>query len=86
MEEERSRIRAIQMDNFRRLLSMRRIDRVPNARIRELCGVTKGVDERIDKGVLRWLAMWRGWRGTGLLRVYVGVRAGSRSVGGQRKR
>ena len=27
------------------------------------------------------LAMWRGWRGIGLPRVYVGVCAGSRSVG-----
>ena len=27
--------------------------RVLNARIRELCGVTKRVDERIDEGVLR---------------------------------
>ena len=28
-------------------------DKVPNARIRELCGVTKGVDERIYEGALR---------------------------------
>ena len=27
---------------------------VPNARIRELCEVKNGVDERIDEGVLRW--------------------------------
>ena len=37
------------MDNFRGLLSIRRTYRVPNARIRELCGVTKDVDERIDE-------------------------------------
>ena len=42
------------MDNLKRLVSIRRMDRVPNARIRELCGVTKGVDERIGEGVLRW--------------------------------
>ena len=30
------------------------MDRVRNARIRELCGVTKGVDEMIDEGILRW--------------------------------
>ena len=30
------------------------MDRVPNAGIREVCGVTKGVGERIDEGVLRW--------------------------------
>ena len=29
------------------------MDRVPNARIRELCGEKKGVDEKIDEGVLR---------------------------------
>ena len=42
------------MDNFRGLLGIRRIDKVPNARIRQLFGVTKCVDEKIDKGVLRW--------------------------------
>ena len=30
------------------------MDRVPNALIRELCGVTKGVDERFDEVVLWW--------------------------------
>ena len=30
------------------------MDRVPNACVKELFGVTKGVDERIDEGVLRW--------------------------------
>ena len=49
-EEERSRIRAVQMDNLRGLLGIKRMDRVPSAQIRELCGVTKGVD---DEGVLR---------------------------------
>ena len=41
------------MDNLKGLLGIRRMDRVPNERIRELCGVTNGVDERIDEGVLR---------------------------------
>ena len=27
---------------------------VPKERIMELCGVTKGVDERIDEDVLQW--------------------------------
>ena len=53
-EKERSRIRAAQMDNLRVLLGIRRMDGVPNSRIMELCEVTKGVDERIDEGVLRW--------------------------------
>ena len=34
--KEKSRIRALQMDNFRGLLGIRRMDRVPNERIREL--------------------------------------------------
>ena len=50
-EEERSKIRAVQMDNLRGLLGIRRMDKVLNAQIRQLCRVTKGVDEKID-GVL----------------------------------
>ena len=53
--KKRSRIRAVQMNNLRVLLGIRRMDRVPNEWIRELCGMTKGVDERIDEDVLRWL-------------------------------
>ena len=52
-EKERSRVRAVQMDSIRGLLGIRRMDRVPNGRIRELCGVRKGLDERIDEGLLR---------------------------------
>ena len=33
---ERSRVRALQMDKLKGLLGIRRMDRVPNARIREL--------------------------------------------------
>ena len=53
-EKERSKARAVQMSNFRGLLGIRRINKVSNARISELCGVTKGVDERLNEGVLRW--------------------------------
>ena len=42
------------MDNLRGMLGIRRMDRVPNAQIRELCGVRKGLDERVDESVLRW--------------------------------
>ena len=42
------------MDNLRGMLGIRRMDRVPNALIRELCGVKEGLDERINEGVLRW--------------------------------
>ena len=42
------------MDNLRELLGIKRMDRAPNTRITELCGVTKGLDERINEGILRW--------------------------------
>ena len=41
------------MDNFRGLLDIRGMNRVPNAWIRKLCGMKKGLDERTDVGVLR---------------------------------
>ena len=40
------------MDNLGGLLGIRKMDEVPNARIIELCGVMKGVDERMDVGIL----------------------------------
>ena len=42
-EKERSRVRPVQIDKLRGLISIRRIDRVPNTRIKELFGVTKGL-------------------------------------------
>ena len=41
-------------EKIRGFLGIRGMDRVPNARIRELCGVKKDLDESIDEGVLRW--------------------------------
>ena len=32
------------------------MDRVPNAQIRELCGMAKGVDERNEEDVLHWFS------------------------------
>ena len=52
-EKERSRIRAVQMDNLSGMLGIRRIDKVPKSRIRQLCRATKDVNEKIDEGVLR---------------------------------
>ena len=40
-KKERSRVRAVQMDNLWGLLGIRRMDKVPNARIKELYKVTK---------------------------------------------
>ena len=43
------------MDTFTVFIGIRTMDRVPNARIRELCGVKKELlDERIDECALRW--------------------------------
>ena len=53
-KSKRSRVRAVQIDNLRGLLGIRRMDRVPNAWIRELCGAKKGLDVRIDEGMLLW--------------------------------
>ena len=44
------------MDNLRGLLGIRRMYKVPNAQIKELCGVKKCLYERIDEGVLRWFS------------------------------
>ena len=60
---------------------------VPNAQIRELCGVTKGVGERINEGVLQWFSHVERMENDRIAKgVYVGECAGSRSVGrlGQR--
>ena len=86
-EMERPRIRTLQMDNLRGLLDIMRMDRVPNTGIRELCGVEKGLDGRIDEGVLRWFShVERIEKDRIAKRVYVGECAGSRSVGMSRKR
>ena len=57
------------MDSLRDLLGIKRMERVPNGLIRELYGVTKGLDQRIDEGVLRWFGHVREWRMIVLLRV-----------------
>ena len=57
------------------------MDRVPNSRTRELCGVTKGVDERIDEGVLRWFGHKERMENDKIAkRAYVVKCTGSRSV------
>ena len=39
------------MNHLKGLLGIRKINSVPSARIRELYGVKKGLEERIDEGV-----------------------------------
>ena len=45
---------AVQRDNLRGFLGIKRMDRVPNAQKTKLCGVKKSLDERIDEGILWW--------------------------------
>ena len=82
-EKDRSRIRDVEMDNFRDLLGIRRMDRVPNARIKELCGMTKGVDERIYEHILHLFSHVERMKNDRIAKkVYVGKCAGSRGKGG----
>ena len=86
-EKERSRIRVVHMENLRDLLRIRKMNRVPSSRIRELYGVTKRMEERIDEGVLRWLShVERMEKDSIAKRVYVGKCAGSLSVSRPLKR
>src|SRR5678816_3389348 len=50
----RSKVQCVQMDNLGGVLGVRRIDKMRNERIRELCGVKKWVNERINESMLRW--------------------------------
>ena len=72
----------VQMDKIRSLLGIKRMDRVPNAWIRELCGTAKEVDERIEEDVLHWFShAERMENDTIAKRLYVGEFAGSISAG-----
>ena len=62
------------------------MDSVPNAWIRELCGV-KGLDERIDEGILWWFGHVERMERVRIAKtVYVGVCVGSHSEGRPWKR
>ena len=80
-------IGAVQMDNLRFLLGIRIMNKVPNAQIWEFFGVTKGVDERIDEGVLRWFGHVERMENYFIAkRVYVVECSGSCIMGMLRKR
>ena len=82
-----SGIRFVQMDNLRGLLGIRRMEIVPNARIRELPRTMKGVYERIIEGILQWFGnVKRMGNDRNAKRVYVRECAVSHSVGRPRKR
>ena len=54
---------------------------VLNSWIRELCKVRKGLDERIDEGMLQWFSHVEMERDSNAKRVYVGEYAGSHYMG-----
>ena len=76
----------MQTDNLGGLLGIWRMDRVPNALIREFCAVLKGVMKRLTKvfsdglAILKECGMYRVAK-----RVYVGECVGSRLVVRSRK-
>ena len=59
-EKEISRIRAVQMDSLRGLLGISKMNKVLNARIKQLCEVMKLFSDSSS--------MWREWRMTRLIR------------------
>ena len=62
------------------------MDRVPYARIRELYGMAKGVDERIEEHVLHWFSHVERMENDRIaMRLYVGEFAGSCSADQPRK-
>ena len=75
------------MDNLRRLLGVRRMDIVLNAWIKELSAVKKGLNERINEGMLPLFShVERMEKGRIAKRDYVEECAGSCSVGSLQKR
>ena len=69
------------MGNLRGLLCIRKMDKVPNALIRQLCWVTKGIDEKIDEGILLWFGYVKIIENDRIaMRFYVGECAGNHSV------
>ena len=86
-EKKRSKIRAIVMDKLRGLLGNRKMYKFQDARIMELCGLMKGIGERIDEGVLRCLTQVERMENDRISkRVYAGEYEGRRSVGRTRRR
>ena len=63
------------------------MDKVLNVGMRELCGVTKRMNEKIDEGALRWFCHVERMGNDGITKkVYVGECTCSHSVGKPRKK
>jgi hypothetical protein len=83
----RSKVQAVQMDNLRGVLGIRRTDKMRNEYIREVCGVDKGVIERINESMLRWFGHVERMDGNRLVkRMYSSECVGNRPVGRPKKR
>ena len=69
------------------MLAVRRIDRVSNILIVELCGFGKWVEERIGESILQWFSPIESMENNKIFkRVYVEECVGSRLVGRPWKR
>ena len=83
----RTKVQAVQMDNLRGMLGVRRIDKMRNERIRELCGVKKGMNERINECVLSWFGHMERMEESRLVkRVYSGECEGNNAFGRPKKK
>ena len=83
----RSKVQAVQMDNLRGILGGKRIDKMRNEHIRELCGVKKGVTERVNEYILRWFGHMERMDVNRLVkRMYNSECVGDRPVGRPKKR
>src|SRR5678816_3380272 len=84
----RSEIQCVQMDNLiSGVLGVRRIDEMRNERITELCGVKKGVNERINESMLRWFGHVERVNDSRLVkRMYSGECVGNRPAGRPKKK
>src|SRR5678815_4421311 len=83
----RDRVQCVQMDNLRGELGVKRIDKMRNERIRELCGVKKGVNERINESTFRWFGHVERMDDGRLVKpIYSSQCAGNRPAGRQKKK
>src|SRR5678816_3860301 len=83
----RSKVQCVQMDNHRGMLGVKRINKIRNERIRELCGVKKGVNERINESTLRWFDHVERMNDSWLVkRMYSGECVGNRPAGRPKKK
>ena len=69
----RSKVQAVQMDNLRSVLGLKRTDKIRNEFIRNTCGVEKGINESINESMLRWFGHVEGMEDSRLAkRMYKG--------------